>query len=349
MRRKLRMGVVGLGMGAGHVKGYQADGRAEVVALCDVDGARLKARGKEYGVSELFTDAGEMLRKAALDGVSIATPNKFHAPLTIAALRRGVHVLCEKPMAMTVREAQRMMEAAKKARRNLMINFSYRFNDMSYALKQQVEAGVVGDIYFGRTVWHRRRGIPGFGGWFGKKELAGGGPLIDLGVHRLDLALWLMGYPEPVSVSGATHAVIATEMARRQRKKFSVEDLGCGLVKFANGATLIVEASWAANINEPEHMVTLLCGTKGGLVQRNVGGRYEFEAELYTEEGGNLYTKRLDQALTPGPSAYSEFVSSILEKREPMASGDDGLKVMKILEGIYRSAETGREVRYRAS
>ncbi|HUU54707.1 MAG TPA: Gfo/Idh/MocA family oxidoreductase, partial [Armatimonadota bacterium] len=185
-------------------------------------------------------------------------------------------------------------------------------------------------------------------GWFGQKELAGGGPLIDLGVHRLDLALWLMGYPDPVSVTGATHSVIASKMARKQRKKFSVEDLGCGLVKFANGATLMVEASWALNINEPEHMVTLLCGTKGGLVQKNVGGGYEFAAEVYTEEGGNLYTKTLDEALTPAPSAYSEFVSSILEKRQPMATGEEGLKVMKILEGIYRSAKTGREVRYGA-
>jgi len=348
MRRRLRVGVVGLGMGSVHVEGYQEDGRAEVVALCDVEAARLEKVGRKYGVAELFTDAGEMFRKARLDAVSIATPNTFHAPLTIGAFRRGLHVLCEKPMAMTVREAQRMLEAGKKARRNLMINFSYRFSDMSYALKQQVEAGVVGDIYFGRTVWHRRRGVPGFGGWFGQKELAGGGPLIDLGVHRLDLALWLMGYPDPVSVTGATHSVIASKMARKQRKKFSVEDLGCGLVKFANGATLMVEASWALNINEPEHMVTLLCGTKGGLVQKNVGGGYEFAAEVYTEEGGNLYTKTLDEALTPAPSAYSEFVSSILEKRQPMATGEEGLKVMKILEGIYRSAKTGREVRYGA-
>ena len=348
MRRRLRVGVVGLGMGSVHVEGYQEDGRAEVVALCDVEAARLEKVGRKYGVAELFTDAGEMFRKARLDAVSIATPNTFHAPLTIGACRRGLHVLCEKPMAMTVREAQRMLEAGKKARRNLMINFSYRFSDMSYALKQQVEAGVVGDIYFGRTVWHRRRGVPGFGGWFGQKELAGGGPLIDLGVHRLDLALWLMGYPDPVSVTGATHSVIASKMARKQRKKFSVEDLGCGLVKFANGATLMVEASWALNINEPEHMVTLLCGTKGGLVQKNVGGGYEFAAEVYTEEGGNLYTKTLDEALTPAPSAYSEFVSSILEKRQPMATGEEGLKVMKILEGIYRSAKTGREVRYGA-
>ena len=348
MSGKLRLGVVGLGMGAWHVQGYQEDGRAEVVALCDLDRRRLEDTACKCGVSELFTDAEEMFRKVNLDAVSIATPNKFHAPLTIAALRCGLHVLCEKPMAMTVREAERMVAAAQQAKRNLMINFSYRFSDMSFALKQQVEAGVVGDIYFGRTVWHRRRGIPGFGGWFTSKDLAGGGPLIDLGVHRLDLALWLMGYPEPVAVSGAAHNVIAKELARKQRKAYTVEDLACGLVKFANGATLILEASWAVNISEPEHMVTLLCGTKGGLVQKNVGGGYEFVAEVYTEEGGNLFTKKLDQAMVPAPSAYSEFISSILEKRPPMATGDEGLKVMKILEGIYKSATTGKEVRYSA-
>ena len=348
MSRKLRMAVVGLGMGAGHVEGYQKDGRAEVVALCDVDEKRLRAAGDKYGVSDLFTDARTMLLSTELDGVSIATPNKFHAPLSIAALRRGLHVLCEKPMAMNAREAEQMLEAAKKARHNLMINFSYRFSDMSRALKHQVDSGVIGDIYFGRTVWHRRRGIPGFGGWFTSKELAGGGPLIDLGVHRIDLALWLMGYPEPIAVSGATHNVIAKELARRERKAYSVEDLACGIVKFANGATLMVEASWAANINEPEHMVTLLCGTKGGLVQKNVGGWYDFTAEVYTDEGGYLFTKKLDQAMVHSPSAYSEFISSILEKRPPMATGEDGLKVMKILDGIYKSAETGREVRYTA-
>ncbi len=346
MAKKLRLAVIGLGMGAGHVRGYQEDGRAEVVALCDLDRKRLERVGKERGVSQLFSDADGMFRSVGLDAVSVAVPNKFHAPLTIAALRRGLHVLCEKPMAMNASQAHRMIDAARQARRNLMINFSYRFSDMSAALKQQVDAGVVGDIYFGRTVWHRRRGIPGLGGWFTNKDLAGGGPLIDLGVHRLDLALWLMGYPEPVSVSGSTHNVIAKEVARRQHKSFTVEDLACGIVKFANGAVLIVEASWAANINEPEQMVTTLCGTRGGLVQRNVGGWYDFTAEIYTEEGGNLFTKKLDQSLAPSPSSYSEFISSIVEKRQPSASGEHGLKVMRILDGIYKSAATGREVRY---
>ena len=347
MSRKLKMGVVGLGMGRGHARGYQSHPGSELAAVCDQDEGRLQEVAAELGGAQTYTDAGKMFREAGLDGVSIATPNKFHAPLTIEALKQGLHVLSEKPMARTVKEAERMLAAAEKAKKNLMINFSFRFSDMSYALKQQVDAGVVGDIYFGRTVWHRRRGLPGFGGWFGNKELAGGGPLIDLGVHRLDLALWLMGYPEPVAVSGSAYDPIASRLAKEQKKHYSVEDLACGLVKFANGATLILEASWAVNIKEREYMITQLCGTRGGLVQKNVGQGYDFTAELYTEEGGNLFTKVLDRRMVQAPQSYHEFVDSILEKRPPLATGEQGLKVMKILEGIYKSAESGREVRYR--
>jgi len=346
MAKRLRVGVVGLGMGKGHVKGYQAHPRAEVAAVCDLNEALLKDKAAEFGVPETYTDAVTMFKKAGLDAVSIATPNKFHAPLTIAALRQGLHVLCEKPMAMNAREAQKMLDVAKAKKRNLMINFSYRFTSVSRALKAQVDAGVLGEVYFGRTVWHRRRGMPKFGGWFGIKELAGGGPLIDLGVHRLDLALWLMGYPEPVVVSGSAYNKLAAQAAKRANKPFTVEDLACGMVKFANGATLIVEASWALHIKHREHMVTRLCGTKGGLVQRNVDGKYQFEAEIYTDEPGGRFTRTIDQVTAGEGNAMGEFVDSILEKRAPSASGEDGVKVMKILDGIYKSAATGREVRY---
>ncbi|MBM4080519.1 MAG: Gfo/Idh/MocA family oxidoreductase [Planctomycetes bacterium] len=346
MSKKLRMGVVGLRMGKNHAKAYQTHPQAELVAVCDLNEELLKATAAELKVGQAFTDAKTMFREAGLDAVSIATPNKFHAPLSIGAMDAGLHVLCEKPMAMNAKEGAQMNAAARKARKNLMINFSYRFSDMSQALKAQVDAGVIGDVYFGRTVWHRRRGIPGFGGAFTTKELSGGGPLIDLGVHRLDLALWLMGYPEPVAVSGSAYNVIAKELAVKQKKTFTVEDLACGLVKFRNGATLIIEASWALNIQEREHMVTLLCGTKGGLVQKNVGGGYQFTAEIYTEENGRLFTKTLDWSTVPTPASYHEFVNSILEDRPPLATGEEGLKVMKILDGIYKSAATGKEVRY---
>jgi predicted dehydrogenase len=264
--------------------------------------------------------------------------------MAVAALKAGLHVMCEKPMATTVREAKRMQAAARRAGKNLMIHFNQRFEPTNTALKQQVASGVIGEVYYGRTVWHRRRGVPGFGGWFTTRAMSGGGPLIDLGVHRLDLALWWMGYPEPLAVSGATHNVIAREMAAREKKTYDVEDSACGLVKFANGASLLLEASWALNV-EGEHLVTTLSGTRGGLRQQAGAERV---AEIYTEENGSLFTKRLDVAQPSVPSAHQEFVASILEKREPSVTADEGIKVMKILEGIYRSAETGREVRYKA-
>ena len=346
MSKALRIGVVGLGMGRAHIEGYRRHARCEVVAIADVDGTRLAEIGDKYGIARRYSSAEAMFRKEKLDAVSIAVPNKLHCPLTLAALEQGLHVLCEKPMAMTVAEAEAMKRAADKAKRNLMLNFSFRFTNASFALKQQIEDGVVGDIYFGRTVWHRRRGLPGFGGWFGNKELSGGGPLIDLGVHRIDLALWLMGHPEPASVSGSAYNVIAKERARREKKPYTVEDLACGLVKFKNGATLIVEASWALNTNENEHMITALYGNKGGIVQKNVGGGYEFVGEVYTEEGGNLFTKKLDQAVVPAPTSCAEFIASIREKRVPIACAAEGVKVQKILNGLYTSAATGREVVY---
>jgi len=344
----LKMGVIGLGMGRGHARGYHGHPRAELVAVCDPDEVRAREVQAELDVPRVYADAADMLKREDLDAVSIAVPNKLHAPLTIQALKKGLHVLCEKPMAMTVREAQRMQAAAEAAGRNLMINFSFRFTEAAFALKRQVEEGVVGDIYFGRSVWHRRRGIPRFGGWFGIQEMSGGGPLIDLGVHRLDLALWLMGYPEPVAVSGSTYDRIAAPLARREKKQFSVEDVACGLVKFANGATLILEASWALNQPEREHMITQLYGDRGGLAHKNINGGYEFVAEVYTDEGGDQFTKRLDWRTGTTPSSYHEFVDSVLDARPPLATGEEGVKVMKILEGIYKSAASGREVRYRA-
>ena len=346
MAKIIRIGVIGLGIGGGHADQFRKLPGCEVAALADTNMDRLTAVGDKLNVAARFTDALAMMDQVALDAVVVATPNKFHASLTIAALKRGLHVFCEKPMAMNLAEAKAMKAAAVKARRRLMIDFSYRFSPMSVALKKQVDAGVVGPIYFGRTVWHRQRGMPGFGGWFGNKELAGGGPLIDLGVHRIDLALWLMGHPEPVAVSGSTYNVIAKRIATEQKKHFSVEDLACGIVKFANGATLIVEASWALNVNEPEHMITSLYGEKGAITQKNVGGGYQFQAELLTEEQGCLYAKTLNRNTGQVPSPQEEFLACIREKREPSASADDGIRVQKILDGLYTSAVKGREIRF---
>ncbi|MDA0840963.1 MAG: Gfo/Idh/MocA family oxidoreductase [Planctomycetota bacterium] len=344
MSKQLRCGVVGLGMGKGHINGYTSHPDCEMAAIADLDEKRLASAKTEFAISDTYTDAEAMFQNADLDLVSIAVPNRLHHPLVMAALDAGLHVLCEKPMAINLEQAMEMEAKAIEVGKTLAINFSFRFSSMSYALKQQVDAGIIGEIYFGRTVWHRRRGLPGFGGWFGNKEHSGGGPLIDLGVHRIDLALWLMGHPTPVSVFGSTYNVIAKKEAERLNKHFSVEDLAAGIVKFDNGATLIVEASWALNNNENEHMITSLYGDKGGLVQKNRDGTYDFTAEIYTEEGGNLYTKVLDRAVVEAPSSYHDFVNSILEGREPVAKASHGVKVQMIIDGLYRSAEEGKEI-----
>lgn len=342
---KLRVGVIGLGMGRVHVAGYKTHPAAEVVALADPDEKRLKEVGDQHNVPSRYRSAGEMLRREKLDVVSVATPNRFHKPLTLAALAAGCHVLCEKPMAMSAAEARAMLAAARRARRRLMINFSYRFTEQAWALKKQVEAGVLGEVYFARTVWHRRRGIPGFGGWFTRKKLAGGGPLIDLGVHRVDLALWLMGYPRPEWVMAGAYNRLGSELARRQSKTFDVEDLAAGFVRFRNGACLEVEASWAANIAEKELMETRLLGTKGGLVQRNVREGYEFEAEIYLESQGARYDLRLHPPVPGVKGAMHHFIESLVSGRPHIATGEEGVVVMELLDALYRSAATGRPVR----
>jgi predicted dehydrogenase len=342
--KKLRTGVIGLGMGRHHVTGFNAHPSCEVVAVCDPDEARLKDIGDQNNVPGRYRTAGEMFAAEELDICTIATPNKFHKPLAVQAFGNGCHVFCEKPMATSARAGRTMMEAAKKAKRRLMINFSYRFTEAAVALKAQVDAGVLGDVYFARTIWHRRRGLPGFGGWFGQKDLAGGGPLIDLGVHRLDLALWLMGYPKPVYVLGSTYNHIAADLAKKSGKKYDVEDMAVGMVKFENGATLEVEASWAANIAEKEMMETRLFGTKGGLVHRNLGETYDFEAEIYIEHEGALFDMKLHPPLPQCDKAYYAFVEILLGNREPIATGQEGLIVMELLDAIYKSARTGRPV-----
>jgi len=347
---RLNVAVIGLGMGRHHLKDYHANPRARAVALCDVDTARLAQFAAECQIPQdrCFTDHRAMLAQARaleLDAASVALPNAFHAPVTIDCLRAGLHVLCEKPMAMNVAQAKAMLAAAKKARRRLMINFSYRFMPQTRSLKSFVDSGAIGDIYYGRTAWYRRRGLPGFGGWFGQKKLSGGGPIIDLGVHRIDMAMWLMGSPKPVSVSASTYNVIGARIAKELKKEFDVEDIGGALIRFDSGATLIAEASWAGFTQKREEMITQLLGTKGGLLHSNVNETYEFEARLFTEHDGALWEAKLQQGLVPCPTAYQEFVEACLEGRETIAPGEHGLAVQQILDAIYKSAATGKEVR----
>lgn len=343
--RRLRVGVIGLGIGRKHIEGWREHPDVDVVAIADPDPARLTDIGERFGIAARHADAASLLGAGGLDAVSICTPNVLHCELALAAFQAGCHVLCEKPMAIDAGQARLMQQAAQRAGKRLMINFSYRFSAQSRALKAQVDGGMFGEFYFGRSVWHRRRGMPGFGGWFGRRALSGGGPLIDLGVHRLDLALWLMAYPRPVWVLGSTYDAIARPLAAAAGSDFDVEDLAVAMIRFDNGATLSLEASWAANIGEAELMETRLLGTRAGLLQRNLDEGYTFEAQVFTEFNGSPFDLGLHAPPTVAPSGMHDFAAAILGDTPHPADGSEGLLVMEILDAIYASARTGAPVR----
>jgi predicted dehydrogenase len=329
-------------MGRGHARAAAADPRVDLVALCDINPDRLSPYCTELE-AQGFADHKKMLSTAKPDIVSVALPNHLHKPITIDALKAGAHVICEKPMAMNTREAERMLQVAEDAKRHLMINLSYRFTGEAQALKKVVDAGTVGDIYFSRTSWHRTRGIPGFGGWFSTKKLSGGGPLIDLGVHRIDLAMWLMGHPRPVTVSAATYDHIGKRLAKEQGKTFDVEDLGVAFIRFENGATMQLEISWAINCERRDEMTTWLYGTKAGLVHRNTEG-YNFEALLFGEWNGQYVSSRLMHVPKPRNS-MNHFIDVVVDGATPVVTAAEGVNVMRILDGIYKSAEKGKEIK----
>ena len=342
---RLAVGVIGVGVGRGHIRDYLECPQADLVAICDQDPARLAEAAQRYGVANTFTDYRQMLQQPGLQAVSVALPNFLHAPVALAALEAGKHVLCEKPLALNAEQAEQMVRAARARGLTLMVNFNYRFDEAAWMVHNAVEAGALGDIYYARTGWLRNRGIPGIGGWFTTKARSGGGALIDLGVHRLDLALWYMGYPTPVAVSGATYGTFGKALAERSGASFDVDDLAAGFIRFQNGASLSVEASWAGNSEKREDMFTYLYGTKGGAVERNVGEGYTFEARLFVEVAGTLQEARPLTRPAGMENIRAHFVHSVLAGKETIAPGEHGLILMRILDALYASAAGGHEVR----
>lgn len=338
---KIKCTTIGLGMGKSHIKGFQSRAdHAEVVAICDLNETLLASVGDTFSVPNRYTDVDEMLEIEKPDIVSIATPNSLHLPLTLKALEAGAHVICEKPMAMNADEGRQMITAAEKAGKRLLINHSYRFTQQAWGLKQQVEKGILGDIYSGRTQWLRRWGMPKFGSWFGRKALSGGGPLIDLGVHRLDLALWLCDYPKPKYVLAQTYDFLAQERAKAEDVEFDVEDLASAMITFENGMSLHVEASWASHIEHREQMETTLLGTRAGLRQRNIGGGYDFDAHIFSREFGSELNTEIVGGASPG-SSMGHLIDCLVEDKPNTATAAEGLIIMEILDAIYESAAQG--------
>ncbi|MCX7599654.1 MAG: Gfo/Idh/MocA family oxidoreductase [Armatimonadetes bacterium] len=360
MAKKIRAAVIGVGIGKYHIEGYQSHPLAEVVAVCDVREDALHDTASKYRIPNAFTDYRKMLKTPGIDAVSVCVPNKLHMPITVDCLKAGLHVLCEKPLARTAAEGQKMVEAAKAAKRLLMVQFNNRFRPESQLLKQYVDEGLLGDIYFARCGWIRRNGIPGWGSWFTNKEMAGGGPLIDLAVHMLDLTMWLMGNPEPVVVLASAYQKFGHKMeclgpwgTPNPKGVYDVEDMAVAMIKFANGATIALEASWASRCKR-EWVYSTLMGDKAGASLERV---FEVDGvddtavdtlEVYLQRFGQPVNEQLIFPADPAMgrlTAVRHFVDCILTGKQPICPGTDGLRIMKILDAAYKSAKTGNAVR----
>jgi predicted dehydrogenase len=354
MSDKIRLAIIGTGncFRLFHSKELLGHPEIDIVAYCDVDEAKAKSWADENG-GDWCTDYREIIKRDDVDAVDIVTPNLYHSEIAVAALEAGKDVFCEKPDAISVAEAQKMADAAAKSGKLLMTMRNNRFRPASQFVKKFIEDGSMGEVYTGRCGWVRRRGIPGRGGWFTTKALSGGGPLIDLGVHFIDLAVWLMGNPKPVSVTGATYQKFAKNDAKadsqhaafgeaKEEGTIDVEDLATGFIRFDNGATLQIEFSWASNVPEERNFLELR-GTKAGFV---MSGRDE--PMLPTEINGTLVD--LMPKLGKGKvdihgKHLHHFIDCLKGRSKPINNPTDGVNMIKILMAIYESAKTGSEVK----
>jgi predicted dehydrogenase len=357
MAKTYRIGIIGCGGIANgkHMPSLSKLEQAEMVAFCDIVPERAASAAQKYGTegANTYTDYRDLLKDESIDIVHVCTPNDSHAEITIAALEAGKHVMCEKPMAKTAADAARMVEAAKRTGKKLTIGYNNRFRADSQYLKKLCEAGELGEIYFAKAHAIRRRAVPTWG-VFLDEEKQGGGPLIDIGTHALDLTLWMMDNYKPKVVLGTSyHKLSQKENAANawgpwDPAKFTVEDSAFGMIVMENGATIMLESSWALNTLDVDEAKCTLCGTEGGADMKGglrING--EKHSRLYTTEvdlqagGVAFYEGKSD---SPTELEMRKWIEAIEEDKDPVVTPEQAYVVSQILEAIYESAKTGKAV-----
>ncbi|MGP4040862.1 Gfo/Idh/MocA family protein [Gracilibacillus sp. D59] len=348
---KLKVGIIGTGsISHEHLDAYQKLDNVEIYAICDMQKSRAEQVAATYHVSHVFEDYNEMLQLPDLDAVSICTWNYTHATITIAALEAGKHVLVEKPLSITVEEAEKIQEVANRVHKIVQVGVVRRFDPNAKMVKDFVDGGMFGDLYYAKASYLRRAGNPG--GWFADKDKSGGGPLIDLGVHVIDLCWYLMGKPKPVSISANKYNKLGNrsnikylssyKAADYDPDKNNVEDLANALIRFDNDASLFVDVSYTLHATKDETGVKLY-GTKGGL-------EIEPEIKFVTEQHNTMLTSypQTDSPKLDVEQAFvgeiTHFVDCCLTGKAPISSVDDGVQMIRILNGIYESAEKNQEI-----
>lgn len=346
--KEIRVALVGAGNIAHcHIAAYKRLSFVRTVCVCDINRERAEAFAREFCIERVYDRLDEMLEKEELDAVSVCTWNSAHAPVTLACLRRGLNVLCEKPLAMNAREAQEMCSAARQAGKLLMPGFCTRYEEGPRLLRQRVQAGDLGEIYYLKATYLRRHGYPG--GWFGDGARSGGGPVIDLGVHVLDLARFILGgSARAVSVSALTRALppdgaqsASPHKSAEADGMHNVEDFAAALVRFEGGACALLETSWNHYTDEDSFQLEAY-GTRGGA---KIYPRLKWMRDLdgVPCDVQFRHTNHEDQPNYDFDEEIAHFLRASQGTEVPVCTAGDGLEIMRIVDALYLSARSGRE------
>ena len=358
MDRIVKIGIIGCGGIANgkHMPSLKKIKNVQMVAFCDIIEERAVKAAEEYGVegAKVYTDYKELLKDRDIEVVHVCTPNRSHAFISIDAMEAGKHVMCEKPMAKTYKEAKEMLDASERTGMKLTIGYQSRWRADSLYLKKMCEDGEFGEIYYGKAIALRRRAVPTWGVFLNEYE-QGGGPLIDIGTHALDLTLWMMDNYKPKMVVGTTFEKLKNQKdcgnawGDWDPKKFTVEDAAFGFIVMENGATIMLESSWALNIRNPKEAITMICGTEGGAdmfdglnINFIKNGRQCILKPDLTAGGVAFYDGDGDE--DPSVLEARAWLDAVVNDHEPRTKASQALVVTQILEAIYESAKTGKPV-----
>jgi predicted dehydrogenase len=346
-KKMLKYGIVGAGSIADkkHLKSYSAFNDVELLAICDENEERAKNLAGKYNIPHVFTDYRKLMDEIPLDFISVCTPNYLHESICVRALEKGIHVHCEKPAALSAESVRKMVDAKNLSGKKLMVGLNNRFTNSAFFLRDHIKQGNLGDIYHIRCGWRRRREIPGKGSWFTNKSLSGGGPLIDLGVHMLDLVMFLTDNWQPVSVSSEAYSKFSGNTSRNSRSYgyaqdgiFDVEDMSVGFIRFKNGCTISFEFSWASNI-EKEYKYYELLGDKGG------ASFAEDKVKLFCEFGDTLVDIYPNTNYSRDASnEFEHFLDCVRTGVEPVSPPEQAVTVMGIIDAAYASSQTKKEI-----
>jgi len=346
----LKFGIIGAGMiSQSGYNGLTASGSAEVVAIADQSPVRGQTYATKNNIPRVYTNAQDILNDKSIDGVYIALPNYLHVPMAEAALRAGKHVILDKPFALNLQDAQKVAVAVKETGKHFMLGMNQRFAEGPQKIKALVDQKYFGEIYAVSAYWRRQSGIPKLGTWFGNKAQSGGGCLLDIGVHMLDLSLYTLGNFDVEAVSGATYSKFGSRgmgqggwgWSDDEKKPFDVDDLAMALIRLKGGAVINLGISWACHQKENDHYNVELHGTEAGATL--------YPGEVYKYDPvakGNYEITQLKPALAwPHCDRFVNFVRSITGEEKPGVSIEQALKVQAVLDALYQSSKEGREIR----